>query len=186
MTTNILQHKCCYNYCNFLFFNEVSHVRKACLPPSLLQPLQSVCQPSFIQPEIFLSVGSLLSLNGTPPQIPPPLPQEGRTFHYLSSWHPALSSTVHHREIYWIWMVTPAPGFCAAPLTSECFQSCVMNVQASLPSINPPIQPFFPKFIRKFLVEKATHQRSSPGCERTPIRAHFWLKLSRGIDCKRN
>ena len=50
----------------------------------MLQPLQSVCQPSLIQTEIFLSVGSLLSVKGAPP---PP-----QNFDYMSSRHAALSS----------------------------------------------------------------------------------------------
>lgn len=60
--------------------------QKSLWAESVLQPLQSVCQPSFIQLEIFLSVGSLLSWNGTPPR------REGLFMRCLLGWHPALSS----------------------------------------------------------------------------------------------
>lgn len=104
----------------FFSFNKVSHARTACLPLSMLQPLQSVCQPSLIQTEIFLSVGSLLSVKGAPP------PRTLITC-LLDMLH------CHHGEIHWMWMVTPELGFSATPLTSEMihsmyFQSCVMNV----------------------------------------------------------
>lgn len=158
MTTNIQQHNIATITVIFFSFNKVSHIRRACSPPSALQPLQSVCQPSFIQPEIFLSVGSLLSLNGTPPTSSPP---QGRTFHYLSFWHPALSSTVHRSEIYWMCMVTPAPGFCAAPLLSEFINSMFPELRdecASFTAFNQSCYSTFsfpPRFRCRFLGGKS-------------------------------
>lgn len=181
MTTNILQHKCCATITVIFFsFNEVSDIRKACSPPSLLQPLQSVCQPSFIQPEIFLSVGSLLSLNGMPPPKSPPRGQNLSLLVFLTSCtvihSPSQGNLLDMDGDTSAWLLCGAANVGVfSELCDECAGFIAFN-QSSYSTV----------FSQVYTQVSATHQRSYPGCERTPIHAYFWLKLSRRIDCKRN